>query len=533
MKKAFLLIVAGVIIAVSASGLQADLLKVTVVNESDEYSDGEVYVQMVGTDPGGSGKLGHVDLAASAWKEIAVGDNTVTPPGGPWAAKYTGYAKKLTELTHEGGHAWSFNTPRIISGRVYVSLGQPAYFHVNAGPALQFPSAVDPTLPNYHVVFDKVELDWENGKEPFLNTTTVDFFSISLMLELKLAGGGAEKRGFTGTRKAIMDDLAALPGAWQKGVVKNGSDVVRYAVPQILPDPNPFADYFDGYAAKCWDYYKTHTLTLQNLPDVAAWKATGQVDGGGDFVFTVDGTLEKVTIKDLAGQGKNIFGCAGAGYLFTSGGDSIPKQGIIRQMGAALNRSVLLDIKDSKTWWDDPAKFYARETTNHYSKVLHDASYQGYAYGFPYDDVGNFSSGISGDATEVVITVRSMSERHPIDLTANKRTFSATDAISVTADVEHITTPFYPAVWVDLPNGQKRYYVRGRGFVDSPAPYLEGGPFSGNRVLSGYPVLDASFTVPAGAYRLNAAAVDATRTTSIDDLVYIDGVDREDLTVHQ
>lgn len=532
MKKTVSRLATILILAACSSTVHAsDLLKVTIVNNSDQYTDDQVYVQMVGTDPGGSGNYGHVDLDTSTWTEMSAADNTVTPPGGPWPESYTNYSKKLSEMTSEGPHAASFNMPRIISGRIYVSFEQPAYFHVNSATDYAAPSSVNPSLPNYQIVFDKVEMDWENGKEPFLNTTTVDFFSIGFMLELKLADGTSQQRGFIQTRKRIMDNLTALPAIWQNGVVMNGSSVVRFNAPQVLSAPNPFADYFDSYVTDCWNYYSTTPLTLQNPPDTAAWNATGQVTGGV-FTFNVANPApEVVTINNLVGQSIHIFGCDGAGYLFTTGSDSIAKQGIITQMGAALNRGVLKNIPDSSTWWNDPNQFYQQEPTNLYSKVLHEAAYEGYCYGFPYDDVGNFSTGVTGNATEAIITIQSMGDRFPIQLTPNKTVFSTQDRISVTADVEPIATRFYPVVWVEMPNGKSLYYVKGKGFYSSPKPYLSGGPFVLKKPISNFPVLSAGFKVPEGAYKLNGGGVDAAQTKSVKNLIYIGGIDRTQLTV--
>ena len=531
MKKTVAYLAVILLLAVSASTVHAsDLLTVTIVNNSDQYSDDQVYVQMVGTDPGGSGNYGHVDLDTSTWIAMSPSDNTVTPPGGPWPQTYTNYSKILSELTPAGSHTWSFQMPNIISGRIYVSFGQPAYFHAYSATNYDAPSSVNPSLPNYSIIFDKVELDWENGQEPFLNTTTVDFFSIGFMLSLQLTDGTSQQRGFTQTRQQIMENLTALPAIWQNGLVTNGSSVVRFNAPQVLSAPNPFADYFDSYVTECWNYYTSAPLTLQNLPDVEPWTATGQVIGGV-FTFTVAGTGEVVTINNLVGQSVHIFGCDGAGYLFTTGSDSIPRQEIITQMGAALNRGVLKNIPDSATWWNNPSQFYQQEPTNLYAKVLHAASYQGYCYGLPYDDVGNYSSGVTGNATGAVITIQSMSDQFPIELTPNKTTFSTQDKISVTANVQPSATRFYPVVWLDMPNGKSLYYVKGKGFYSSPKPYLHGGPFVLKKPINNFPVLSAGFKVPAGTYCLNGAAVDATQTKSVKNLVYIGGVNRTQLTV--
>ncbi|MEI6633490.1 MAG: beta-1,3-glucanase family protein [Chlamydiota bacterium] len=510
----------------AALGQSANLLKVTILNDSDAYSDNQVYVQMLGLDPSGTGNNGHVDLATSTWVAISESDNTVVPPGGPWShPTYTGYALKLSELTPEGLHTYSFNMPHIISGRIYVSFEQPAYFHVNPGPALEEPSAVDPTLPNYPLIFDKIELDWQNGQDPFLNTTTVDFFSISFMLDLNLLDGTSMSRGFTLPRGAIMGNLQALPAPWQYGMVQNGSTAVRFVAPNKLADTSPFAGYFDSYVNTCWNYYTTNLLTLTSLPNSPAWSATGQVVAGV-FTFTVGGTGETVTINNLAGQSAHIFGCDGPGYLFTTGSDSIGKQGIITTMGAALNRGVLYDgqsgIPDTAAWWNDPSLFYAQSPTNSYSKVLHEAAYQGFCYGFSFDDVGGFSTGVQGNAAEAVITIQAMSDQpvvHTVDIKPNKTQFSTTDTIVILVDVtQAIPTPFYPGFYLTLPSGQRLYLTEGNRLTPTASAYLQRKrrkkyvpvQITVPGAESNLQLFSASFrNIPAGNYVLQGGAVNA------------------------
>jgi hypothetical protein len=527
MKRAIAFVAGIVTIAASEAGLlAADLLKVTILNDSDAYSDDQIYVQVLGLDPSGSGTNGHVDLATSTWVAISENDNTVVPPGGPWPqTTYTGYAQKLTELTPTGLHTYYFNMPNIISGRVYVSFEQPVYFHVNPGPALETPSAVDPTLPNYPIIFDKVELDWQNGQDPFLNTTTVDFFSISFMLDLQLLDGTSQSRGFTKTRQAIMTDLQALPDPWQHGMVQNGSTAVRFVAPNKLLDTSPFTDYFDSYVTACWDYYTTNVLTLENLPNATPWQATGQVVADV-FTFTVAGTDETVTINNLAGQSNHVFGCDGPGYLFTTGSDSIGRQGIITTMGAALNRGVIYDgqtgIADTTTWWNNPGLFYAQAPTNLYSKTLHEDAYQGYCYGFSFDDVGNFSTGVQGNAAGALITIQAMSDQpvvHTVDIKPDKTLFSTTDTIQVLVDVtQAISTPFYPVFYITLPSGTKLYLTQGNALTTAPSAYL--AKRMGRKSVpvkiavpapeSNLQLFSASFrNIPPGEYILQGGAVNA------------------------
>jgi hypothetical protein len=53
--------------------------------------------------------------------------------------------------------------------------------------------------------------------------------------------------------------------------------------------------------------------------------------------------------------------------------------------------------------WDDPATFYLHDPADHYAKFWHDNAIDGKAYGFPYDDVGGYSTFIAHDDPEYVL----------------------------------------------------------------------------------------------------------------------------------
>jgi hypothetical protein len=102
------------------------------------------------------------------------------------------------------------------------------------------------------------------------------------------------------------------------------------------------------------------------------------------------------------------------------------------------------------------------------------------------------------------------------------------------ANVQAIPTLCYPFVRVTMADGRMLYYERGRGFVNTPTPYLgfRNGPVIIASPITGYPVLDAGFVgIANGTYYLEGGAVDATQTTSVNNLIYIDGIDNEILTV--
>jgi hypothetical protein len=112
-----------------------------------------------------------------------------------------------------------------------------------------------------------------------------------------------------------------------------------------------------------------------------------------------------------------------------------------------------------------------------------------------------------------------------IDLTPNKQVFSSTDTISVIANVQAGSAPFYPYVRILMSDGRTLYYVRNGGFTAARRPYLSGGPFSLASPIYGYQVLNESFSgVATGQYTLEGEAAGSN-------MIPIGTTDREALTV--
>ena len=82
----------------------------------------------------------------------------------------------------------------------------------------------------------------------------------------------------------------------------------------------------------------------------------------------------------------NVFGCDGA---IQAPNDNIVGP-IARTLCAALNRSTLAEISVQPS--TDASKFYQATPTNQYSRFIHANMVDGKAYGFAFDDVGNFES---------------------------------------------------------------------------------------------------------------------------------------------
>jgi hypothetical protein len=57
----------------------------------------------------------------------------------------------------------------------------------------------------------------------------------------------------------------------------------------------------------------------------------------------------------------------------------------------------------NKTLWSNAALFYGAAPANYYAKFWHDHGLSGKAYGFPYDDVGGYSTFIAHDNPQYIL----------------------------------------------------------------------------------------------------------------------------------
>jgi hypothetical protein len=69
-------------------------------------------------------------------------------------------------------------------------------------------------------------------------------------------------------------------------------------------------------------------------------------------------------------------------------------------LGAGFNRSTLLTNPAQPT--TDPGTFYRDPVTNHYSRIVHQYTLDGKAYGFPFDDVASLASYVQDSAPQSV-----------------------------------------------------------------------------------------------------------------------------------
>ncbi|MFF9478862.1 beta-1,3-glucanase family protein [Streptomyces sp. NPDC014733] len=369
---------AGLALATRASAQPAPLLGGTaagmplhIVNDTGAYDNASIRVYIVGND--GTQQVRVTPDGQLA--PVALADNG--PDG------FTDYAIPLA-----GSGTTTLNLPQM-SGRIYVALGDPLKFKAvedgNGKAALAYPAGWVEGDPNYPVLHDCAEFTYNSGGM-YCNTTMVDMFSVPLAI--KLNGAKEQTTGALkdGARAKVFADVEAADG-FGKLIV----DDKRVIAPGHGLDSGLFAtDYLAPAIDEAWSAYESKDLKVTT----DAGTFTGRVSGGR-FSFTGPGSVsfDKPSTRDV---------------LFCDGTLAAPNDGTLGPvaaiLGAALNRSILTTA-DAQPG-TDPAAFYRQQLTNHYAKAMHEATRDGKAYGFAFDDVAGFASYIEdGAPKEITLTL--------------------------------------------------------------------------------------------------------------------------------
>jgi hypothetical protein len=115
----------------------------------------------------------------------------------------------------------------------------------------------------------------------------------------------------------------------------------------------------------------------------------------------------------------------------------------------------------------------------------------------------------------------------------NKTTFSTSDHITITADVQPLSSPCYPFVRIVTPGHATYYLTMNEGLTEIPTPYLgtESGAITLPAAITGANILDLTFSgLAAGTYYVESGTI-SPATTDLSDLKYINGVDRKQFAV--
>jgi hypothetical protein len=340
-------------------------MSLTLANESGR---GPVWTYVVGTNLA----TGQQCRLSADGQLVPVSTSDNGPDG------YTDYA-----IPVDGGGT-TLSLPQGMSGRIYLAIGEKLKFKANPGNALAYPAGWVASDPNYPILHDCAEFTYD-AAGMHCNTTMVDMLSVPLAISLSGAHEQTTGRLRDGGRAAVFAALAGQPGF--EGLVLED---LRVIAPGHGLDAGRFAtDFFAGYVDEVWNHYRSNTMTVT----AGANTFTGQVSGEE---FTFSGGVRpftKPTTRDV---------------LFCDGALAAPNDGVTgpvaATLGAGFNRSVLTDTGAQPL--ADPGAYYRREPTNHYSRIMHENTVDGKAYGFAFDDVCEHASYIEDPSpTSITVTI--------------------------------------------------------------------------------------------------------------------------------
>jgi hypothetical protein len=252
-----------------------------------------------------------------------------------WAFTQNG----ITQV-HSFAAAPTFDMPANSSGRMY--------FYIVTDPTNAALMA-DPTKSPY---FDFIEFTIGGPPTPRFNgnTTRVDAFGLKLAMRLHSVDGD----------DTVGEDYATF-------LESRDATFARF----IAEVPAEFA----------------HLAQAPNAPYRIVEPTTGQFKSGGTYQTYMDSWVNQ---------------------LWSSNGLTVPKPTYFcnpiaqPDLSAACMRHVGLGafnpdgtLKAGNTLWSSPAQFYAAAPTDYYARFWHAHALGNKAYGFPYDDVGGYSSYIS------------------------------------------------------------------------------------------------------------------------------------------
>ncbi|MEU6404983.1 beta-1,3-glucanase family protein [Streptomyces sp. NPDC046985] len=274
----------------------------------------------------------------------------------------------------------------VIGGRVWFSSGRKIQFFVNPSSANGGrPGLVQPGFtssdPNWNTSWTFCEFTY-NAANLYANISYVDMVALPVSMATTGAAGSqsvpALPSGALGSIASGLRAQHAADGApWDQLVAADSSGtVLRVLAPSHAP--TSFGGYWQPYLDRVWDYYRSHTLTVDGQGSIGAYSGTVS---GDVLVFAGLNTNGVPFTKPAAAD---IFGCA-SGPLYNSGADA--RSAVAARLAAALNRSSLLvSGGSSQPNGVTPSQYYTESITNHYARLVHKYATIGYA--FPYDDVG-------------------------------------------------------------------------------------------------------------------------------------------------
>ena len=402
------------------------------VRNGSGLPDASVYVTAFGAafDPSVPSNHASPDDSFVAFTPEGWG-SLVTPTASTSSTTYS-YALGTLEAAPDG--AYDLYLPAC-TGRVYFSIGAPLELLITVGDTVGIsdPPCTDSTDPNYWVIYDKIQFNWNPAvaSPPIaataaINTTAIDYFGLPLSVSMNGITVGVTQP-LAAMQATLLDgapsatppqpglDAAAYAGSWGLLPVqeRNGT-VVRVLGP--TSDQSAVSSFLEGYIQSVWDYYAAasgNTLTIEvDIPGQQTnGSYVGSVNADGDFVFTNSGVTPAATVSLPQPVTATIFACSGPNGWVP--GNETAQGVIVSAVTAAMNVGIL-PLPNATVLNNDfsslsglPAYYTNTQdgepAYNLYAALLHSGGDQ--IYTFAFDNVAGQSGQLTG-APDNVATVK-------------------------------------------------------------------------------------------------------------------------------
>jgi hypothetical protein len=281
------------------------------------------------------------------------------------------------------GNTVNVYIPKIAGGRIWFSIDAKLTFLLNPGPAVVEPSVTNTSDPNFNINWTFCEFTY-NDAQLFANISYVDFVSIPIALTLTSSQGdtqnvpGMASDGFQTLVTELRAQAQRDGRPWDQLIHEFNGQPLRVLSPNNLLVGNGSAwdGYWNAYTDAVWNKYRNEDIIINT--QAAAGNLTGRVHGD-ELQLGEAGSFSPPSARD-------IFTCS-TGPFAT--GSNQARNAVIPRLAAAYNRSILLNTPGNQfPNGSNPSNYYKDlETTNHYSRLVHQVQKDGRGYAFPYDDV--------------------------------------------------------------------------------------------------------------------------------------------------
>lgn len=368
-----------------------------------KYSDDQIYWCILGRDPA-TNNFCYVE-ADGTMKPLSTALNTISVGD-----------RKCADICNTIAESKYVYMPSIVSGRMYISYGEQVYITVNeaADGTIGFagPDMNNTADPNRNVYFEFLEFTIGTANEPthyWGNTTRVDNFCFPVVTRLIGENYAYDEKngnksiipydrtvGDVGSREDIFNEFRnSVPDEF-----KTLTDEYRIYAPckKTFNEGQEYGNYFQSTIDAFWDKYSKETLKFT----CEAGEFEAKVSDDNKIHFTdlrsgLTGEVEKPTTQDVL-EGRGAFD------RYTGIGDRDKTLAFEAQLCAAFNRGLALN---PELWYTIDKYYPEGSKCNYYSKFWHEHGFNGYAYGFCYDDVNDQSTLLEcNNAKQLVIDLK-------------------------------------------------------------------------------------------------------------------------------